>query len=205
MFEGARQPAAFGTIPDALWWTIVTLTTTGYGDEIPVTLPGRILAGLVMVCGIGVFALWAGILATGFAQEQRRREFLRTWDLVAKVPFFRDIGAAAIAEIARLLRPREVGTGTVVVRRGDPGDCMYFIVEGEIEVQIDPPLRLGAGTFFSEIALITGAPRTATAMAAEPCTLLILDIVDFRQLAAHHPALEQVIRDEAERRLAGAS
>lgn len=128
---------------------------------------------------------------------------MKTWDLVAKVPFFRDIGAAAIAEIARLLRPRAVGPGTVVVRRGEAGDCMYFIVEGEIKVQIDPPLRLGAGSFFGEIALITGAPRSATAVAVALCTLLVLDIVDFRQFAVHNPVLDQAIRDEAERRLGG--
>ena len=105
--ERDAQPAVFGSIPAALWWAIVTLTTTGYGDVAPQTPPGRMLAGIVMVSGILVFALWAGILATGYAEETRRREFLRTWDLVAKVPFFHNVGAAVIAEVARLLRPRE--------------------------------------------------------------------------------------------------
>ena len=88
---------------------------------------GRMLAGIVMVSGILVFALWAGILATGYAEETRRREFLRTWDLVAKVPFFHKIGASVIADVARLLRPREYPAGAVIVRRGEPGDCMYFV------------------------------------------------------------------------------
>jgi len=51
------------------------LTTTGYGDVVPLTIGGRMLAGTVMVSGILVFALWAGILASGYAQEARRREF----------------------------------------------------------------------------------------------------------------------------------
>lgn len=199
------QPEQFGTLGDALWWTVVTLTTTGYGDKVPVSPLGRMLAGVVMVCGIAVFATWAGILANGFAQEVRRHEFLRTWDLVAHVPFFQNIGAALIAEIAYLLKPEDVTKGSVVLRRGDSGDCMYFIVTGEVEVQIEPkPLHLGPGTFFGEIALITGGVRTATAVATRPTTLLALDIADFRSLAARHPELTRAIQEEGARRL-GAS
>ncbi len=71
------QPAAFGSIPAALWWAVATLTTTGYGDVVPMTPLGRIIAACVMICGLGVFGLWTGILATGFAAETRRDNFLR--------------------------------------------------------------------------------------------------------------------------------
>jgi voltage-gated potassium channel len=107
LFERDLQPDAFGSIPAALWWGIVTMTNAGYGDSVPQTVPGRMLAGVVMVCGIVVLALIAGILATAFAQEMRRYAFLRTWNIVAKVPFFQTIGASVIAEVARLLRPRD--------------------------------------------------------------------------------------------------
>ncbi len=130
------HPEAFASIPAALWWGIVTMTTTGYGDIVPHTIAGRALSGVVMVGGILIFALWTGIIVNGYAEELRRREFLRTWELVAKVPFFHDIGASLIAEVARLLRPRDYPQGAVIVRRGEPGDCMYFIVEGEVEVQL---------------------------------------------------------------------
>ena len=142
----------------------MTLTTTGYGDVTPLTPLGRMLAGIVMVSGILVFALWAGILATGFAEETRRREFLRTWDLVAKVPFFHDVGAAVIADVARLLRPARLSrrrhhraprrTRRLHVFRGlrrgrdcscSPNRCV-----------------LGPGEFFGEVALVTGGPRNAT-------------------------------------------
>ena len=116
LLERSSQPDDFGSIPAALWWAIVTMTTTGYGDVVPHTILGRMLAGIVMVSGILVFALWAGILATGYAEEMRRREFLRTWDLVAKVPFFHDVGAAVIADVARLLRPRDYPAGAVIMR-----------------------------------------------------------------------------------------
>jgi len=151
LVERDAQPDVFGSIPLALWWAIVTLTTTGYGDVVPQTLIGRMLAGVVMVSGILVFALFSGILATGFADETRRREFLRTWDCVAKVPFFHDVGPAVIAEVARLLRPRECQAGAVIMRRGEPGDCMYFVAAGEVEVRIDPePIYLSPGDFFGE-------------------------------------------------------
>ncbi|HVH80549.1 MAG TPA: ion transporter [Stellaceae bacterium] len=121
LLERNTDPA-FSSIPAALWWAIVTLTTTGYGDVVPHTLAGRMLAGVVMVCGIMVFALMAGILATGYAEEMRRREFLRTWELVAKVPFFHNLGAVLIAEVARLLRVRDYPANAAIVRRGEPGD-----------------------------------------------------------------------------------
>lgn len=202
LLEGQLQPEAFGSVPASMWWTLVTLTTTGYGDVVPKTDAGRVLGSFIMIAGLAVAGLWTGILATGFAEEMRRRQFLRTWDLVAKVPYFNKLGAVIIAEVTRLLRPRDITLGTVLMRKGDPGDCMYFVVSGELEILLAPnPIRLGAGTFIGEIALITGAPRTATVVATRPTTLLALDIADFRELAARHPELEGVIREEAERRL----
>jgi voltage-gated potassium channel len=203
LLERNSDPVGFGSIPKALWWAIVTLTTTGYGDVVPQTLPGRMLAGCVMMSGILVFALWAGILASNYADETRRSEFLRTWDLVAKVPFFHSLGAAVIAEVARTLRPREYPAGGIIVRRGEVGDCMYFVVEGEVEVEVRPnSVFLGSGTFFGEAALLTGDPRNASVYAARACTLLSLDIVDFRELLGRQPELARVINEEAERRLA---
>jgi voltage-gated potassium channel len=177
------------------------MTTTGYGDVVPQTIAGRILGGVVMMSGILVFALWAGILASGYAEELRRREFLRTWELVAKVPFFHNIGASLIAEVARLLLPREFPAGAVIMRRGQAGDCMYFIIDGEVEIRLQTQeLYLGPGQFFGEVALLTGAPRNATVVAAQSCTLLSLDIVDFHELLARHPELARIIHEEAEQR-----
>ena len=202
LVEGESQPEAFGTVPKALWWTIVTLTTTGYGDVTPQTAAGRVLGGLVMTCGIGVFALWAAILATGFSQEMRRRAFIKTWDLVARVPLFRNVGASVIAEVAQRLRHREVASGTTILRKGESGDCMYFIVTGEVAVQLSSQtLQLVDGDFFGELALITGDRRSATATTSKPTQLLVLDIADFRDLAARHPELTDAIQREADLRL----
>ena len=201
VIEGPVQPATFGSVPRALWWAVSTLTTVGYGDEVPVTLLGRILAGGVMLCGIGICALWTAILVTGFSHEMKRSEFLRTWELVARVPYFQTQSAATIAEAAQMLRPRDVMAGQAVVRRGEPGDCMYFIVTGQVSVELKPqPRMLGPGEFFGEMALITGEARTATAIALTNCELLHLDVVDFLHLEARHPELAKLIETEAKRR-----
>jgi len=198
------QPDAFSSIPAALWWGIETMTTTGYGDIVPYTIAGRALSGIVMVGGILIFALWTGILVNGYAEELRRLEFLRTWELVAKVPFFHDIGASLIAEVARLLRPRDFPAGAVIMRRGEAGDCMYFVVEGEVEIQLNiGPITLGDGDFFGELALLTGDPRNATIVATRASTMLALDIVDFHELLARQPELARIIREEARKRLGG--
>lgn len=74
-FERDSQPEAFSSIPAAMWWGVVTLTTVGYGDIYPMTPIGKFIGALVIVLGIGLFALPAGILASGFVEEvQIKRE-----------------------------------------------------------------------------------------------------------------------------------
>lgn len=72
--EHDAQPEVFSSIPATMWWAVVTLTTVGYGDVIPVTVPGKILTGVIAVIGIGMFALPAGIIASGFEQEMEREK-----------------------------------------------------------------------------------------------------------------------------------
>jgi len=77
VIERNAQPA-FDSIPKAMWWAAVTLTTVGYGDVVPVTVVGRVFGLLITVAGVGMVALPAGILASGFSLElQRRRETFR--------------------------------------------------------------------------------------------------------------------------------
>ncbi len=200
--ERDGQPVGFGTLPQSLWWAVVTLTTTGYGDIVPQTGLGRLIGAMVMICGIATFGLWTGILATGFAAESRRRNFIQTWDVVSKVPFFQSLDPSAITEITHMLRRVEMPAGVAVVRRGKVGDCMYFIADGEVQVDIAPtPVRLGAGTFFGELALLGDSIRTANVTTTKQSTLLILDLADFRKMMAHHVELARVIEAEGKRRL----
>lgn len=73
MFEGQGQPDDFGSIPRAMWWSIATLTTVGYGDAVPHTVIGRILAGFTAITGIGLIAMPTGILAAAFSDALTRQ------------------------------------------------------------------------------------------------------------------------------------
>ena len=192
----------FVTVPDALWWAIVTLTTVGYGDVVPITVVGKLLNSVVAVMGLCMFALPASILATGFSEEMRRRNFMSTWNLVAKVPLFASLHAGQIAEIASLLRPCRAAKGDAVVREGELGDSMFFIVAGQAEARTPHGIfTLRAGDFFGEIAMVERNPRTATVVATARCQLLELQVLDFQRFVARYPDLLDVIRDTAKNRL----
>lgn len=72
--EGSSQPATFGSIPRAMWWSVITLTTVGYGDASPVTALGQILAGVTAVAGIGLIAMPTGILASAFSDVIQKQQ-----------------------------------------------------------------------------------------------------------------------------------
>lgn len=203
LLEHDAQPDAFRSIPHAMWWTMSTLTTVGYGDIAPVTVGGKIFGGLIMLLGIAMYALPTGILALGFAEEFRRRDFMVTWRLVARVPLFAQLDATAIAEIARLLKPKVVPARYVIVRAGEEASSMFMIVTGEVQVELAPlPLHLGPGNFFGEIALIEKCRRTATVTALTECHLLVLGADQLRRLEAAHPELHDAIRTKAAERRA---
>jgi voltage-gated potassium channel len=199
--ERDAQPVAFGSVPATLWWAVATLTTTGYGDVVPITPLGRLVAAFVMICGLGVFGLWTGILATGFAAETRRDNFLKTWESVSKVPFFAALGPSAIADVTHMLRTMDLPARTMIIKKGKAGDSMYFIAAGEVEVDLPgKKVRLGEGAFFGEMALLGNNMRSANVTTTRVSRLLVLDLVDFRLLMARHPDLAETIDVEANRR-----
>ena len=203
LVEREAQPRHFGSVPQSMWWGIVTLATVGYGDAVPITPLGRVIGGFAVVLGMGMFALPAGILANGFAEEMRRRNFVVTWNLVASVPFFEHLPAARIAEIAAILQSQVASPGESVVRQGDQADCMYFIISGSVAVKLfSGDVYLHAGDYFGEIALLTDQPRTATVIATNTCQLLMLRVKDFRQLMETHADLRETISQIASERQA---
>ena len=74
IFEKDAQPNKFGSIPEAMWWAVATLTTVGYGDVTPITAMGKIFGALITIIGIGTVALPSGILASGFSDQLKRRK-----------------------------------------------------------------------------------------------------------------------------------
>jgi voltage-gated potassium channel len=126
-----------------------------------------------------------------------------TWQTVARVPLFAGLDAARIAEIARLLRREIVPAKYAVVRRGEAAEAMFFIMSGEVEVDLHPvPRRMGRGQFFGEIALLRDTVRTATVTTVSECELLSLDVADFRRLLDTHPDLRASITRVADERFA---
>lgn len=201
--EHKVQPDKLGTMPQAMWWAIVTLGTVGYGDVVPVTTLGRMVTVVAIVVGFAMIALPVAIISTAFADEVRRRDFVVTWGMLARVPLFSHLGAADIADIMRLLRSQTIEAGEILVRRGDAASSMYFITAGEVEIDLPSQrVRLADGTFFGEIALLRRTNRSGTVTATRKTKLLVLDAQDFHALIERMPALAAHVRETAEARLA---
>ncbi|MGE0094475.1 MAG: cyclic nucleotide-gated ion channel [Alphaproteobacteria bacterium] len=201
LLERGAQPEVFTSIPTAMWWGIVTIASVGYGDMTPITVWGRIVGGLVIIIGLSTVAVPVGILATGFYRELRKHDFIVTWKTVSEVPLFKGLDASRIAEIARMLKPQMVPERQAVVRRGEPAGAMFFILEGEVEVDVQPsPVRLGKGQYFGEIALIRDIQRTATVTTTTDSSLLALDVSDFRRLMTQYPDIKESIERVAAER-----
>lgn len=202
LIEREVQPEAFGSIPQAMWWAISTLTTVGYGDVTPVTPLGRVFGGLIMVFGLAIIALPVGILASGFATEIHRRDFVIRWGMLSRVPLFSKLDAESITRIANLLRAREVPPNVVITHAGDRSDSMYFILSGEVAVTM-PTGRttLSEGDFFGEIGLLRDAVRSATVTTRTPCRLMLLEVSAFHRLLEQSPELRREIEEGAMQRL----
>jgi len=197
------QPEKFGTIPAAMWWAIVTLGTVGYGDVVPVTPLGKLVSVFTIIGGLTMIALPVAIISTAFADEVRRRDFVVTWGMLARVPLFSHLSATEIADIMRLLRARTIEAGEVLVRRGDAASSMYFITGGEVEIELpNQRVRLSDGTFFGEIALLHRTKRSGTVTATRKTKLLALDALDFHALIERMPALAAHVQKTAKARLA---
>jgi voltage-gated potassium channel len=185
-----------------MWWAIVTLGTIGYGDVVPVTLLGRIVASVTIFVGLIMVALPIGIVATAFADEIHRRDFIITWSMVARVPLFAELQASDIADIMRLLRAQQVEPGVVIARHGDPAHSMYFVAAGEVEIELKRErIRLGAGHFFGEVAALRRARRSGTVTAVTRTSLLVLDAHDLHALMEREPRIAERIREVVRNRI----
>ncbi len=192
--EHRVQPEVFSSIPEAMWWTMTTLTTVGYGDAVPVTALGKCFGMIVMFIGIAMFAVPTGILVSAFYQEIKRKDFIATWDLVAQVPVFGNLTATEIAQIADLLSLHVVRAGEVIFYQGDQADCMYFIVAGEVEIKKQGKLiDIKGGDFFGEIGVLYNIPRIADATAKTYTELLLLNSRDIELFMEFHPQLRERI------------
>jgi glucose-6-phosphate 1-dehydrogenase len=126
----------------------------------------------------------------------------RTWlevvnrGAIESVPLFQECDAIFQQNIAMVLKPDVVDPGDHVIRKGDVGDAMYFLVRGDVDV-IDGDGRvittLGPGNFFGEMALILAEPRTASVRARQRCELFALHKADFNRVLRDHPQFAKPI------------
>jgi voltage-gated potassium channel len=202
LVEGRVQPDKLGTIPDALWWAIVTLGTIGYGDVVPITPIGRLVASITIFAGLIIMALPIGIIATAFAEQVHRRDFVITWRMISRVPLFAELNADQVADIIKLLKAQSFESGSVITRRGEPAHSMFFIADGEVEIAIaGRRLRLGPGQFFGEVAVLRRSRRSATSVAISRSKLLVLDAHDLHALMDREERIAQRILEVARLRV----
>jgi CPA2 family monovalent cation:H+ antiporter-2 len=126
---------------------------------------------------------------------------LEMQQLIETFPLFSEVDENSQEELLLLFRPKSASPGERVVRIGDRGDGMYFIAAGAVEVQLESePVRLDAGTFFGEMALLSGGRRTADVIAVDFCQFLVLERRDFHVFMSRHPALRTVVSKMARER-----
>lgn len=201
LVEKDVQPEAFGTITQSMWWAIVTLATIGYGDVVPHTPLGKIVGGVSALMGLCMVALPSAIMASSFMEQIKRRDFVVNSKLVLQVPLFADLQILHIVEIASMLRPLAVPPLYRVVRQGDAADCMYFVVSGELQVDLgERRVKLSNGDFFGELGLLNKAPRSANVVAVTDTQLLVLEASDFDKLTRIYPEMRNTIEAYAAER-----
>ncbi len=134
-------------------------------------------------------------------EERDRQHHLEIEQLIETFPMFAELDDNEHEELLLLFRPRSASPGDRVIRTGDRGDSMFFIASGAVEVQLEnDEIRLGAGAFFGEMALLTGARRTADVVAVDFCQLFVLDRRDFNLFMSRHPQLRAAVSRMARER-----
>ena len=137
------------------------------------------------------------------AEKREHEQARRITEFVETFPLFSAINKDDQEELLLLFVPKSASPGDRVVRAGERGDAMYFVVSGTVEVNVNgTALPLGAGSFFGEMALLTGGPRTADVTAVDFCNFLVLYQRDFRLFMSRHPAVRAAVQAMAEERLA---
>ena len=128
--EGSAQPEAFGSIIHSFWWAVVTMTTVGYGDVVPVTTVGKIISTFIMLIGVGLVALPAAMLAARFSEELReRKEDLDAHIKGALIDGYIDINEYQALEVLAdklEIEPEELQRSITLLKQGHHGEkCPY--------------------------------------------------------------------------------
>lgn len=204
--ENEAQPDKFGSVPESAWWAMATLTTVGYGDVAPITPLGRVFGGFVMVTGLCILALPVAIIATGFAQEVGRRDFVVNWSLISRIPLLAELDAREVGDVMPMLHAHNLPPNVEVIAKGSEGHAMYFIASGRVRLMTpDGDHHYGSGDFFGIDALIDNDANPGAFVTCSKCRLLKLYRHDFHRLEVANPALASNLRKVAAARRAARS
>ncbi len=133
--------------------------------------------------------------------ERNRQHQLEMQQLCETFPLFSQVDENSQEELLLLFRPKSASPGERVLRKGDRPDGLYFIASGAVEVELaDDNVRLDAGAFFGEMALLSGGRRTADVIAVDFCAFLVLERRDFNVFMSRHPALRKAVSNMARER-----
>ncbi|MDQ2101228.1 cation:proton antiporter domain-containing protein [Azospirillum isscasi] len=135
------------------------------------------------------------------AEEREKEHSLQIQALAKTFPVLSLLDAHEQERLMMLFRSKSVVPGERIIRKGDRANAMYFISSGAVEVLMEgQTIRLGAGTMFGEMALLSGQRRNADVAAVDYCQLQVLDRRDFNQFTARHPALRTALIEMAAQR-----
>ena len=136
------------------------------------------------------------------AEKREHEQARKITEFIETFPLFKAVNAEDQEELLLMFMPKATAPGERVVRAGDKGDAMYFVVSGTVEVAVKgEPIKLEAGSFFGEMALLTGAPRTADVTSVDYCNFLVLSLRDFRLFMSRHPTVRAAVEAMAAERL----
>jgi CRP-like cAMP-binding protein len=139
-------------------------------------------------------------MAKKFLLERKRQEWAALLERLSRVELLRALPPEEMEQVLPYVNPVEAAPGDVVFGRGDPGDALYLIDQGRVDILRNGAAgsrlaTLSAGDSFGEMALLSGEPRTATAVAVEPTSLLRIGRDDFDHLLAGSPALREAVEE----------
>jgi voltage-gated potassium channel len=197
LVEGPGQPKSFGTLPDSMYWAITTLATVGYGDEVPLTHLGKLVAGCTMIMGLVLFAMPIGIIAKGFVEGLHRREFSITWSMVKRQPLFEDFSVEAVGQIVDLMGATMVQDHTRITIAGQAAERFYLIISGRARAEDETGVwELEPGDMIGEEALGDDGVYAKTVLARTEMRLMVLPCEELRRISRKYPLLERRIRNE---------
>jgi voltage-gated potassium channel len=190
--EGDVQPKILGTLPDAMYWAITTLTTVGYGDVVPVTPLGKFIAGVTMVLGLLLFALPIGIIANGFVSGLNRRRFAITWSTLKQQPLFDGFDVTAMSDLMECVKADIVPEHGQITLAGEPAHALFLIVSGTARVDgDDADVLLKEGAIIGPEALNHQSTYAQTITARSSVRVMVLSNEDLRRLARKNLLLRQ--------------